>query len=91
MNRTANREKSSRKPSMRQLLRREPKMSTAKNRRLNALIDRSKAGKLTAKEKKELSSLVETVDRQSFVMVANALMKYLGAHGKLPSATRCAK
>ena len=66
-------------------------MPAAKNRRLNTLIDRSKAGRLTAQENKELSSLVETVDRQSFLMVANAIMKYLAAHGKLPSAARIAK
>jgi uncharacterized protein YnzC (UPF0291/DUF896 family) len=59
-------------------------MPAAQNRRLNNLIDKSKAGQLTAAERRELHTLVERVDRQSFIRVANTLMKYLADHGRLP-------
>jgi hypothetical protein len=76
------------KPTVRQLIGREPKMPAAQSRRLNELLDRSKEGRLSARERRELGLLVENVDRQSFLMVANALMKYISLHGGLPPKGR---
>ena len=72
------------KPTIRQLIRREPRMPAAQSRRLNELLERSKMGRLSVSERKQLSLLVENVDRQNFLMVANALMKYISLHGELP-------
>lgn len=70
--------------SMRRMLREAPKLAALQNRRLNRLIDKSKVGELTPREAKELGELVETVDRQSFLTLANSLMKYIAVHGHLP-------
>jgi hypothetical protein len=85
MPQTVKPKKTTRKQSMRQILKKAPRMPAAQNRRLNRLIDKSKAGELSAGEEKELRGLLETVDRQSFLMVANGLMKYIAQHGQLPN------
>jgi len=51
------------------------RMPAAEQRRLNALIDRSKTDGLTAKEQLELERLLDEVDRKSFWMLARKLVQ----------------
>jgi hypothetical protein len=52
-----------------------PRLSAARQRRLDALIDKSKEGTLAPKELRELESMLDSIDRQSFWMLASEVMR----------------
>jgi len=52
-----------------------PRMSAARQRKLDQLIARAKSGELTVKEEAELQGLLEDVDRKSFWLVARLIAR----------------
>ena len=54
------------------------RMSVAMQRRLDALIDKTKRQPLTATEQNQLDKLLEEVDRKSFWMLARAVAENAG-------------
>jgi hypothetical protein len=55
------------------IVRRMPKLSAAKSRRLSALMEKRKDEGLTRKEDRELRDLLDLVDRQSYWNLAEAI------------------
>ena len=59
---------------VRRALRTVPRMPLARQRRLYELIARGKQDRLSARERRELRSLLDEVDRRSFAMLKDAMV-----------------
>ena|SRR5437016_1126643 len=57
-------------------IKKSPRIPADQARRLNELIDKSKVGKLTTAEGRELRRILELVDRTTFWNVTNAYAEY---------------
>jgi hypothetical protein len=52
-----------------------PRLPAARQRRLDRLLDKSQEATLSAKESAELETMLDSIDRKSFWMVARSLVE----------------